>query len=104
MKTVTVMISIMLIALQASALNFDNDVPKDIQDQMVQDLAFANQIASTGQTPFHKEIYKEVSGSAYKSFFESHINSVGLDSCGGGAAVACVQPFFDPPEADRLVS
>lgn len=96
MKTVTALISIMLVALQASALNFDNDVPKDIQDQMVQDLAFANQIASTGQTPFHKEIYKEVSGSAYKSFFESHINSVGLDSCGGGAAVACVQPFFDP--------
>ncbi len=89
-------VGLMLSAMQARALSFDSDVPKAIQDQMVQDLGFMNQLTGSGQTPFHKEIYTAVSGSAYKSFFESHITSVGLDSCGGGPAVACVQPFFDP--------
>jgi hypothetical protein len=95
MKKVIITTSLLLFALQVSALNFDQDVPKAIQDQMVLDLGFANQITGSGQTPFHKQIYGDVSGTFYKSFFESHIRSVGLDDCGGGAAVACVQPFYD---------
>lgn len=79
-----------------AALKFDSDVPKNIQTQMVEDLAFMAQITGSGQTPFHKEIFTEVSGKAYQQFFESRIFEVGVDSCGGGAAVACVQPFFDP--------
>jgi len=87
----------MCLAFQAkAALKFDNNVPKDIQQQMVDDLSFMNQLTGNGATPFHKQIYGDVSGATYKSFFESHITSVGLSSCGGGAAVACVQPFFDP--------
>lgn len=86
----------MLLSTNVFALNFDSDVPKNIQSQMVDDLNFMNQITGFGQTPFHKEIFGQLSGSSYKSFFESHITSVGVDSCGGGPAVACVQPFFDP--------
>jgi hypothetical protein len=86
----------LMIGLQAHALSFDSDVPQDIQNQMVQDLGFINQLTGSGQTPFHKQIFNEVSGSAYKTFFETRITSVGVDDCGGGAAVACVQPFFDP--------
>lgn len=96
MKTVLITAFLITLTLKAHALNFDSDVPKTIQDQMVQDLTFMNELTGTGQTPFHKEIYGEVSGANYKKFFESHIFSVGVDDCGGGAAVACVQPFFDP--------
>ena len=85
----------LLLSVKALALNFDQDVPKAIQDQMNQDLSFISQLTGTGQTPFHKQIYGAVAGSTYQTFFNSHITSVGLDSCGGGAAVACVQPFFD---------
>ncbi len=89
-------VSLLIFAMQAKALNFDSDVPKAIQDQMVLDLGFMNQLTGIGQTPFHKQIYTEVSGAAYKTYFESRITDVGLDSCGGGPAVACVQPFFSP--------
>ena len=78
------------------ALKFDSDVPKNIQTQIVDDLAFMAQIQGSGQTPFHKEIFTEVSGKAYQTFFDTRIFSVGVDACGGGAAVACVQPFFNP--------
>lgn len=86
----------LLLSVNAHALSFDTDVPPAIVDQMNQDLAFMAQITGSSQTPFHKEIYGGVSGPLYKTFFETRITSVGLDSCGGGAAVACVQPFFDP--------
>lgn len=89
-------ICLMAFGLQAQALTFDRDVPQDIQKQMLQDLAFMNELTGTSQTPFHKEIFNELSGASYKTYFETRITSVGVDSCGGGAAVACVQPFFDP--------
>lgn len=96
MKKLMIMVGLLLAMQTHAALRFDKNVPKNIQDQMVADLAFANQVTGSGQTPFHKQIYGNVSGADYKNFFESRITSVGLSSCGGGAAVACVQPFFDP--------
>ncbi len=95
MKAVLLIVGF-LSTMQVKAVDFDQDVPKAIQEQMVQDLAFAAQITGTSQTPYHKQIYGNVSGDVYKKFFQSHITSIGLDSCGGGPAVACVQPFFDP--------
>lgn len=86
----------LLITFQVHAVEFDSDVPKNIQDQMVQDLAFMAQLTGSGSTPFHRTIYGQVDGATYKTFFETRITSIGVDSCGGGAAVACVQPFFDP--------
>jgi len=86
-----------LVSSNVYALSFDSDVPKSIQEQMNQDLVFINQISGTKATPFHIKVFGDmVSGATYKKFFESRITSVGLDDCGGGAAVACVQPFFDP--------
>ena len=87
--------SVLLFSINTHALNFDGDVPKNIQDQMIQDLTFMNQISGASSTPFHKQIFGDVSGSNYKSFFESRIRSVGVDDCGGGQAVACVQPYYD---------
>lgn len=79
-----------------AALKFDSNVPAAIQKQMQEDLQFINQVTGKGQTKFHKEIFSAVDGKAYQTFFESRITSVGLNSCGGGPAVACVQPFFNP--------
>ncbi len=88
--------TLLMCTFQAYAVSFDSDVPAAIQTQMSQDLVFMNQIKGSNQTPFHKDIYGAVDGANYQKFFETHITSVGLDACGGGAAVACVQPFFDP--------
>jgi len=91
-------LTILLIALSANAwaLSYDSDVPADIQAQMKADLQFVNQIAGTAQTPFHAKIFGNLSGAKYQSFFETRVKAVGIDACGGGAAVACVQPMFAP--------
>lgn len=100
MNTVKQLIAILFVSVAATsafaALKFDSDVPKNIQTQMVEDLNFMYQVTGSAQTPFHKEIFTSLDGKAYQTFFETRIFSVGVDSCGGGAAVACVQPFFDP--------
>lgn len=91
------LVAVLFVSFQAqAALKFDKNVPADIQQQMVADLGFMAQITGSGQTPFHSQIYGGVDGAKYKTFFETRITSVGLSSCGGGNAVACVQPFFDP--------
>ena len=53
---------VLLFTLNVAALRFDSDVPKSIQDQMITDLAFMNQITGTGQTPFHQQIFSGVDG------------------------------------------
>lgn len=95
MKKLLVTLTILL-ATNVHAVQFDKDVPANIQQQMVSDLAFMNQVQGSAKSPLHKQIYGDVSGASYKSFFETRITSVGMDACGGGAAVACVQPFFNP--------
>lgn len=86
----------LMIANTAGAVKFDKDVPANIQQQMVEDLKFMSEIAGNGATKFHKEIFGDVSGAAYKTFFETRISEVGMNACGGGSAVACVIPFFNP--------
>jgi hypothetical protein len=81
-------------AISSFAVDFDSDVPADIKTQMVDDLAFIAQIQGQGQTNFHQKIYGGVDGAKYAQFFQTHIDTVGLSSCGGGAAVACVMPFY----------
>ncbi|MFZ3229549.1 MAG: hypothetical protein WA160_05045 [Pseudobdellovibrio sp.] len=95
MKALLISVTLLLV-VQAKAVKFDANVPQNIQTQMVDDLAFMSQLTGNSSTPFHKAIYGTVDGTTYKNFFESHITSVGLSACGGGFAVACVQPFFNP--------
>lgn len=78
-----------------AALNFKSNVPTAIREQMYSDLNFMAQIQGSGSTPFHTEIFGKVEGATYKNFFETRIVTVGMDSCGGGSAVACVKPFYD---------
>lgn len=75
---------------------FDKDVPADIQKQMLADLAFIKSLAGSGVTALHKKIFGAVSGADYGTFFETRVSAIGMNSCGGGNAVACVIPFRDP--------
>lgn len=94
-KTALVAIGV-LVSVNVWALTYDSDVPKDLQNQMNQDLGFVAQVQGNGQTKFHQQIYGAVDGKSYKSFFESHIEEAGLDDCGDSLAVACVSPFYNP--------
>lgn len=75
---------------------FDKDVPADIQKQMLADLAFIKGLAGEKATALHKKIFGAVSGADYAKFFETRVSAIGMNSCGGGNAVACVIPFRDP--------
>ncbi|GIL21274.1 MAG: hypothetical protein BroJett041_23880 [Candidatus Jettenia caeni] len=83
-------------SLDVRAVSFDSNVPANIKQQMIDDLAFMASIQGGTQTPLHQQIYGSVSGDAYKNFFETRVKGVGMNSCGGGMAVACVIPFLNP--------
>jgi hypothetical protein len=97
-KMTTLLITaILTMGLQASAaLNFDASVPANIKSQMTDDLAFMSTLQGSAQSPYHKQIFGNLSGASYKTFFESRIQTVGMNACGGGMAVACVIPFSNP--------
>ncbi len=87
----------LILGLNSSyALKYDRNVPANIQKQMDEDLQFIAQISGTVGSPYHQQIFGAVDGKTYQSFFNQRITSVGMSSCGGGPAVACVQPFFNP--------
>ena len=95
--TVLTGIAIELVTLKpAFAYTFDSDVPKNIQEQTRQDLEFMNTIQGSGSTPLHTQIFGAVAGSNYKKWFEDRIQGIGMNSCGGGNAVACVIPMWYP--------
>ena len=75
---------------------FDEDVPNDIQAQMLADLAFIKTIAGSGASPMHQKIFGAVNGAVYERFFKTRVTGVGMSRCGDGNAVACVMPFWDP--------
>jgi hypothetical protein len=77
------------------AYTFDSDVPDAIKTQMQGDLAFVATIQGNGASSLHQQIFGQVDGTAYKNFFESRVQAVGLNDCGGGGAVACVIPMVD---------
>lgn len=96
MKAIVLVLSLVVVQSASAALKFDKNVPANIQTQMLEDLAFIGQIQGNGQTKFHQEIFAQVDGPTYNKFFESRIFEVGMNSCGGGNAVACVMPMFNP--------
>ncbi len=74
---------------------FDSDVPVAIQAQMKGDMAFIGSVQGDGVSPLHVQIFGNVDGRAYDAFFRDRVKSVGVSECGGGAAVACVMPYYD---------
>ncbi|MEK7233863.1 MAG: hypothetical protein AAB268_08605 [Elusimicrobiota bacterium] len=75
---------------------FDKDVPDDIQAQMRADLAFIKGIVGETSSALHREIFGKVDGADYTKFFETRVSAIGMSSCGGGNAVACVIPRLNP--------
>jgi len=75
----------------------DPDVPPAIKKQLADDLESIKMVKSTGTaSQLHKQIFGEVNGETYYSFFVSRVKAIGMDDCGSGTAVACIMPYVDP--------
>ncbi len=83
-----------LASTSAFAYDFDPSLPKPVQEQIRSDLSFMATIQGGQPTSLHQQIFGAIDGANYKQFFESRVTSVGYNSCGGGAAVACVIPWL----------
>ena len=81
---------------KSQGFTYDRNVPAEIRTQMDADLAFMAGIQGAGATPLHSQIFGKVGGAVYAEFFNSRVTGIGMNSCGGGKAVACVIPFMDP--------
>lgn len=92
MKKLLLSFAILAAGQFASALTFDRDVPQDIQAQMLADLQFMATLNGSQVSPLHQQIFGDMSGTGYKTWFESRVKSVGMDGCGSPNAVACVRP------------
>lgn len=78
----------------AFSYTFERNVPENIRQQTVADLAFINSIRGEAGSKLHQQIFGAVDGPTYTKFFESRVTSIGMNSCGGGNAVACVIPWL----------
>lgn len=76
------------------AFTFEKNVPQQIQAQMIADLDFMKTIQAEKTSNLHQQIFGPVSGASYDQFFNTRVTSVGMNSCGGGKAVACVIPML----------
>ena len=95
MKTLFALSALVLAPALAHAYTFDNDVPQAVKTQITNDMVFIKSLKGNGATPLHQQIFGQVDGTIYGNFFESRVQGVGMNDCGGGKAVACVIPFMD---------
>jgi hypothetical protein len=95
MKTlIAILFAVALLAPKNSfSYSFDRSLPKEMATQIKADLNFMATLEGGKSTPLHKQIFGDVSGRGYKQWFETRINVIGYNSCGGGNAVACVIPW-----------
>jgi hypothetical protein len=81
-----------------AGLNYDDNVPADLQKQMDADITMAVSLKGDSASGNYKAIFggTALDGDKILGFFNQRVKSVGMDDCGGGPSVAaCVQPFFD---------
>ena len=83
-----------LFSMSAMAITFDGNVPTDIKNQMIGDMAFMTTIQGTNVSPLHNQIYGTMNGTDYKTFLETRVKAIGLNGCGSPNAVACVIPMM----------
>jgi hypothetical protein len=95
MKVALSLLALIALPAMAQAYTFDNDVPQAVRNQITNDMAFIKTIQGSSATPLHQQIFGKVDGATYVKFFESRVQGVGMNDCGGGKAVACVIPFMD---------
>ena len=94
MKKCILSLVALLISTSAFAVEFDNKLPAAVANQIREDLAFMAGMKGEKATPLHQQIFGALDGQGYKNFFETRVTFVGYNSCGGGAAVACVIPWL----------
>jgi hypothetical protein len=80
---------------QASALTFDQNVPKATQDQMTVDLAFVGSLTGAKVSALHQSVYGPMAANGYTTWFNARVKKVGYDASESGGAVAYVAPFLD---------
>lgn len=92
----SIMAMLLTVAFQAQALTFEKSVPQATQTQVLSDLNFMSSL--TGQNPsnLHQQVFGQMDGTGYGSWFSSRVLRVGYDNSDAGGAVAYVSPFFDP--------
>lgn len=84
----------LLVPSLAFSYQFERNVPENIRQQTVADLAFIDSIRGDASSKLHQRIFGEVHGPSYTRFFETRVTHIGMHSCGGGNAVACVIPWL----------
>lgn len=78
----------------AQAYTFNPNLDKAVATQIQADLEFMATVQGDQVSALHQKIFGKMDGTGYKNFFESRVTHIGFNSCGGGAAVACVIPFM----------
>lgn len=77
--------------------SFDSSISQNTKTQILQDLNFVKTITGKGGSVFYKNIFSKdtLNGTDLIGFFDQRINNFGMNSCGGGNAVAaCVIPWI----------
>lgn len=92
--SVSSLCSSVFIATESRAASFDSNVPSDVKQQMIDDLEFIKSIQGLKTSKLHKDIFGAMDGQNYYNWFDVRVKSIGLNSCGGGNAVACVYPMI----------
>ncbi len=83
------------ISASALAYTFDSNVPRDVQNQVRTDMEFIRGLQGNTASGLHGQIWgTRVDGPTYVRWFETRVNSVGMNSCGSANAVACVIPYI----------
>lgn len=95
MKLILAAALLAALPLTAFAYTFDNDVPTNVKNEMIQDMQFMGTLQGVTATPLHQQIFGIVDGATYVKWFESRVTAVGMNDCGSDKAVACVIPMFD---------
>jgi len=85
-----------VLPFSAFAYTFDSDVPAAVKQQILTDMEFIRGLQGDTASGLHQQIFGKVDGPTYVKFFEDRVQAVGMNDCGGGNAVACVIPFYDP--------
>jgi hypothetical protein len=75
-------------------IQFDSNVSTDLQTQVLSDFQLIQSVTSSKQSPLHQEIFGAIDGANYLTWFQSRVKFFGVNSCGGGGAVACVKPQY----------
>ncbi len=99
-RVATFLFTAVLAASAASAqvstsVNFDPSVPAKTREQLVNDLEFIKTVQGAKASALHRQVFGEMTGANYYSYFDSRVKSVAFDGSMSGGAVAYVSPFVD---------